>query len=241
VFEETQRTHRIHTKYLKYTRDQSKQDILNRDSIIFESRSPTRIIDRPKMGLISWSETWNRGGRWFTSSRGRRYRLHFEYSLPVLKIYSARHVYYRFSVLAVNIETQPSNATIVCANVKVDIEELRKRRWGTGGRFLVSSCCLPVNANSDRHGARELCESSGVALPRLAMHTGSGHASINNNGRAAYRLLTWRRGLRVARACVRDVIGCQPDSRWLIVTEVPRVASINLRLTCHATPLCYHE
>jgi len=29
------------------------------------------------------------------------------YSLPVLKIYSARNVYYRFSVLAVNIGTQP--------------------------------------------------------------------------------------------------------------------------------------
>jgi len=31
----------------------------------------------------------------------------FRYSLSVLKIYSARYVYYRFSVLAVNIETQP--------------------------------------------------------------------------------------------------------------------------------------
>jgi len=31
----------------------------------------------------------------------------FRYSLSVLKIYSARNVYYRFSVLAVNIETQP--------------------------------------------------------------------------------------------------------------------------------------
>jgi len=30
----------------------------------------------------------------------------FWYSLSVLKIYSARYVYYRFSVLAVNIETQ---------------------------------------------------------------------------------------------------------------------------------------
>jgi len=31
----------------------------------------------------------------------------FRYSLSILKIYSARYVYYRFSVLAVNIETQP--------------------------------------------------------------------------------------------------------------------------------------
>jgi len=31
----------------------------------------------------------------------------FRYSLPVLKIYSARYVYYKFSVLAVNIGTQP--------------------------------------------------------------------------------------------------------------------------------------
>jgi len=31
----------------------------------------------------------------------------FRYSLPVLKIYSARHVYYRFAVLAMNIGTQP--------------------------------------------------------------------------------------------------------------------------------------
>jgi len=31
----------------------------------------------------------------------------FRYSLSVLKIYSARYVYYRFSVLAENIETQP--------------------------------------------------------------------------------------------------------------------------------------
>jgi len=31
----------------------------------------------------------------------------FRYSLSVLKIYSARYVYYRLSVLAVNIETQP--------------------------------------------------------------------------------------------------------------------------------------
>jgi len=30
----------------------------------------------------------------------------FRYSLPVLKIYNARYVYYRF-LLAVNIETQP--------------------------------------------------------------------------------------------------------------------------------------
>jgi len=34
----------------------------------------------------------------------------FRYSLSVLEIYSARHVYYRFSVLAVNIETQPKKA-----------------------------------------------------------------------------------------------------------------------------------
>jgi len=31
----------------------------------------------------------------------------FRYSLPVLKIYSVRNVYYRFLVLAVNIKTQP--------------------------------------------------------------------------------------------------------------------------------------
>jgi len=31
----------------------------------------------------------------------------FRYSLSVLKIYSARYVCYRFSVLAVNIGTQP--------------------------------------------------------------------------------------------------------------------------------------
>jgi len=31
----------------------------------------------------------------------------FRYSLPVLKIYSARNVHYKFSVLAVNIGTQP--------------------------------------------------------------------------------------------------------------------------------------
>jgi len=31
----------------------------------------------------------------------------FRYSLSVRKIYSARDVYYRFSVLAVNVETQP--------------------------------------------------------------------------------------------------------------------------------------
>jgi len=31
----------------------------------------------------------------------------FRYSLPVLKIYSVRNVYYRFLVLAANIATQP--------------------------------------------------------------------------------------------------------------------------------------
>jgi len=31
----------------------------------------------------------------------------FRYSLPVLKIYSMRDINYRFSVLAVNIGTQP--------------------------------------------------------------------------------------------------------------------------------------
>jgi len=33
----------------------------------------------------------------------------FRYPLSVLKLYSARYVYYRFSVLAVNIETQPES------------------------------------------------------------------------------------------------------------------------------------
>jgi len=37
----------------------------------------------------------------------------FRYSLSVLKIYSARYVYYRLSVLAVNIETQPIMAVAV--------------------------------------------------------------------------------------------------------------------------------
>jgi len=31
----------------------------------------------------------------------------FRYSLPILKIYSARYAHYRYSVLAVNIGTQP--------------------------------------------------------------------------------------------------------------------------------------
>jgi len=35
------------------------------------------------------------------------------YSLPVLKIYSLCHIYYRFSVLAVNIGTQPRYKTIL--------------------------------------------------------------------------------------------------------------------------------
>jgi len=37
----------------------------------------------------------------------------FRYSLSVLKIYSVRNVYYRFSVLAVNIETQPKLSVII--------------------------------------------------------------------------------------------------------------------------------
>jgi len=36
----------------------------------------------------------------------REFRAAFRYLLPVLKIYSTRYVYHRFSVLAVNIEMQ---------------------------------------------------------------------------------------------------------------------------------------
>jgi len=35
------------------------------------------------------------------------------YSLSVLKIYSARYVYYKFSVLAVNIEMQPKSCCML--------------------------------------------------------------------------------------------------------------------------------
>jgi len=44
----------------------------------------------------------------------REFRVAFQYLLPVLKIYSTRlqfYVYYRFSVLAVNIEMQPRSET----------------------------------------------------------------------------------------------------------------------------------
>jgi len=36
----------------------------------------------------------------------------FQNLLPVLKVYNLRHVYYRFSVLAVNFETQPFMNTL---------------------------------------------------------------------------------------------------------------------------------
>jgi len=37
----------------------------------------------------------------------RKFRAAFRYLLPVLQIYNTRYVYYRFSVLAVNIKIQP--------------------------------------------------------------------------------------------------------------------------------------
>jgi len=38
----------------------------------------------------------------------------FRYSLSILKIYSARYVYYKFSVLAVHIEMQPKSCCMLC-------------------------------------------------------------------------------------------------------------------------------
>jgi len=39
----------------------------------------------------------------------------FRYLLPVLKIYSARNVYYKFSVLTVNIGIQPKSHDYISA------------------------------------------------------------------------------------------------------------------------------
>jgi len=69
MFEETHatHTHRIRTKYLKCTRVQSKQDILNRDSNIRIPKSDANYRSSERRAL-SRDPTWNREGR-FTSSR----------------------------------------------------------------------------------------------------------------------------------------------------------------------------
>jgi len=53
----------------------------------------------------------------------------FRYSLSVLKIYTVRNVYYRFSVLAVNIGTQPKRHYSVSCLYFSSNTSFHKRRY----------------------------------------------------------------------------------------------------------------
>jgi len=101
----------------------------------------------------------------------------FRYSLLVLKIYSARYVYYRFSVLAVNIETQL---------VSVGWPEARGGPKRTG-RHVCPVACRGARI-SERGFLRGECGGRAEKSRALCKDKGREHLSLMSSGENARAL-----------------------------------------------------